>query len=265
MTKLVDYVDWVRHGLSMLNGGSHPGDVTIDAAAAMLGVTKGSFSHYFKNSDEWFTAVIAEWSAHRREELANAAMYTRVITDPLQRLKTLRLRAANSAQADAAMRNWAATAGGQRPQTGAVAAGEALRAVREVFLEEAVTALRDLGLAQGEPELLAQVLVREFGSGPGDPSIPLTDEAGFDRLLAVIARSVRSRSLTKANVQLATENGSAATVLVFVAQPKGDSPIDTDALKEVATSFLQEQMPDLIVSTDSPSPAPAGTPARHES
>lgn len=263
MSKLVDYVGWVRHGLSMIEGGSHPADVTIDAAAAMLGVTKGSFSHYFKNSEEWFTAVIAKWSEQRRQELVTAAMYTQVITDPLQRLKTLRLRAANSAKSDAAMRNWAATAGGLRPQTGAVAAAEALRAVRAVFLTETVTALRDLGLAQGEPELLAQVLVREFGSGPGDPSIPLTDEAGFDRLLAIIARSVRSRSLTRANVKLATESGQGSTVVIFVAQPQGDEPIDTDALKEVTPSFLREHMPELFVTTD-PGQAPAETPATRE-
>jgi AcrR family transcriptional regulator len=246
MTKAVDRQEWVRHGLRLLAEGSYLAEITIDEASRQLGVTKGSFTHYFRNADDWYGVVLASWSEARRQQRKRDAQYVQLIRDPLDRLRALRRRAAESPAGDAAMRNWAATAAGSRPVPGAIAAAAALEEVREEFSAEVSAALCDLGLAHGEPELMTEVLLREFGSGPGDPSVPLGDDAGFDLLLGILARSVRSHALTTAELEIpASEGDPGATVMVIVAQPQGGKALDREALA-AAADFVRKKMPGLL-------------------
>lgn len=250
MTKAVDRQEWVRHGLRLLADGSYLAEVTIDEASRKLGVTKGSFTHYFRNADDWYGVVLAAWSEDHRLQRERDAQYVQLIRDPLDRLRALRRRAAESPASNAAMRNWAATAAGSRPVPGAVAAAKALEEVREAFRAEITVALSDLGLARGEPELMTDVLLREFGSGPGDPSIPLGDDAGFDMLLGILARSVRGHALTTAEVEIpASEGDPGATVMVIVAQPQGGKALDRETLA-AAADFVHKKMPGLLNAPD---------------
>jgi AcrR family transcriptional regulator len=250
MTKAVDRQEWVNHGLRLLAEGSHLAEITIDEASRKLGVTKGSFTHYFRNAEDWYGVVLAAWSEDRRQQRERDAQYVQLIRDPLDRLRALRRRAAESPAADAAMRNWAATAAGSRPVPGAVAAAKALEEVRQAFHAEITAAMSDLGLARGEPELMTEFLLREFGSGPGDPSVPLGDEAGFDVLLGILARSVRGHTLTTAEVEIPASDGDpGATVMVIVAQPQGGKALDRETLA-AAADFVHKKMPGMLIAPD---------------
>ena len=132
--------------------------------------------------------VLAAWSEDRRQQRERDAQYVQLIRDPLDRLDlALRLRAAESPASEAAMRNWAATAAGSAGP--GAARRRLLTRCGSGSRPEITAALYDLGLARGEPELMTEVLMREFGGGPGDPSVPLDDDAGFDVLLSILARS----------------------------------------------------------------------------
>jgi len=53
--------DWIQAALSELSGHG-PDALKIDRVAAKLGVSKGSFYMHFKARENWYDAILDEWS-----------------------------------------------------------------------------------------------------------------------------------------------------------------------------------------------------------
>lgn len=246
MTK-IDRKAWVNAALAGLREGKYPPEIVIKALAAELEVTSGSFYQHFENAQEWYEASTREWGAERQERSRAAVDYARQFRDPLERITSYRTAAKATAAADQAMRTWAATASAFSPGPGAPEAEKALKAARQPILEVLPFDLSHLGLGDRKARLATTALLREFGLGPGDPSIPLDDDDDFAELLSFFVVPPKT-------VKLPVEDlaGSRAVAHIVVMQAAGAGPIDAEELAERTAEMFG---PALRAAADAPTAA----------
>jgi hypothetical protein len=258
MPKVIDREEWILLGLRGLNEGKWPpgaavpakgrqasgeeggNSPTIEEAGEILGVTRSSFNSYFGNIATYHAEICKRWAADKRAARERDEHQARgVIEEPVRRLRRRRSAAAATAEGDRMMRVWSATATMSRPVFGAAIAEEALEAERAPVLEATTADLADLGLSEDDAPLVARLLLPEFGLGPGEPSVPFSDEEGFDTLLAIFARSVREDLMTVMTVEVEGPPGSGPTTVMVVKGPGGKA-VDPHKLAALAGQFASE-------------------------
>jgi hypothetical protein len=225
MTK-IDRKAWVSAALAGLDEGKYPPEIVIKDLSAELRVTSGSFYQHFKNAQDWYAATTVEWGTARRQRSSDVVHYGRQFRDPVERIKSYRAAAKTTAAPDRAMRTWAASADAFNPNPGAPEAEKALDIARQPILEALAFDLSHLGLGD-KASLAARALLREFGLGPGGPSIPLDDDDDFAELLGFFVVAPKA-------VKLPVEDlaGSRTVAHIVVLQPPGAGPIDAEDLAE---------------------------------
>jgi len=233
MTK-IDRKAWVNAALDGVRAGKYPPEIVIKELAAELKVTSGSFYQHFDNAADWYEASMEEWGAERQKSTRDVVHYARQFRDRRERIMSYRTAAKGNAVADKPIRTWSATASAFSPGPGAAAADAALQTARQPILEALEDDLTHLGLAPRKAGLAARVLLREFGLGPGDPSVPLDDDDGFAELLDLFVPS----KFEALKVPVKDLAGSRAVAHIVVMQAEGGGPVDAGELAENAAKLF---------------------------
>ena len=225
---------WLDEGLAILGEGAYPPQVGIDEVCGRLGgIAKSSAYNYFGSAEGYYAAV-AEASAEARERAEDVVWRKiKTIRDPLSRLRFMRGMAEDTAVADRAMRAWAATAATPRPQPAAEAAAAALERARRPRTAAVHAALVDLGLSAAETDVMTGILVREYGCGPGDPSIPPGDDARFDVLLSLAAKAAPVEVSALEVPEGAAGQGAVRMYIIRRGAPDDAAPLDSQELAAV--------------------------------
>lgn len=170
--------DWIEAAYQELARAGERG-VSINALAARLGVTKGSFYWHFKDRGELMRALLERWAHERTDEMLTLALGS--TTDPLERLRRIQALGREVAPIDRAMRLWARHA----PE-----ADEAVRHSDRALLGHIAACLRELGFAPDEARLRALLMLRAWVGGylvpsPDDGETALDAERTLEIFLAV--------------------------------------------------------------------------------
>ncbi|MFC5749891.1 TetR/AcrR family transcriptional regulator [Actinomadura rugatobispora] len=145
--------DWIEAAYQELARGGERG-VGINALAARLGVTKGSFYWHFKDRSELLRALLDRWAHERTDEVLGLALGS--TADPRERLRRIQALGREIAPIDRAMRLWA-----QHDP----AAEEAVRHADRALLGHITGCLEDLGFDAGEARLRALLMLRAWAGG----------------------------------------------------------------------------------------------------
>ncbi|TDC14773.1 TetR/AcrR family transcriptional regulator [Actinomadura bangladeshensis] len=166
--------DWIEAAYQELARAGERG-VTINALAARLGVTKGSFYWHFTDRPELMRALLDRWAHERTDEVL--ALFLGSTTDPRERLRRIQALGREVAPIDRAMRLWAQ----HEP-----AAEEAVRHADRALLGHIAACLEDLGFDAEDARLRALLMLRSWVGGylmPGENDPGLYDNT-LDILLA---------------------------------------------------------------------------------
>ena len=109
-------------------------------------------------------------------------------------------------------------------------------------------ALADLGLAPADAALMTRLLLREYGCGPGDPTVPPGDDAEFTSLIALVARTVRDDLLTVTEVPLIAGDPGGPLVMCITSEP-GSEP---EELQERAREAVLRHVIPLLAENSQP-------------
>ncbi|WP_344276514.1 TetR/AcrR family transcriptional regulator [Actinomadura napierensis] len=150
--------DWVEAGYQELARAGERG-VAINALAARLGVTKGSFYWHFKDRGELLRALLDRWAHERTDEVLGLALGS--TDDPRERLRRIQALGREIAPIDRAMRLWA-----QHDP----AAEEAVRHADRGLLGHIAACLEDLGFGAEDARLRALLMLRSWVGGYLIPS-----------------------------------------------------------------------------------------------
>lgn len=137
--------DWERAALDAVAAGGVAA-VSVEALAASLGTTKGSFYWHFTNREALIAAALRRWESEHTEMLA---AYLETVADPLERLRYTLPGALNDERGSAVALTLLADA--KDPSVGAAIARVTARRVS--LLERAFT---DLGFAPEQARFRAQ-------------------------------------------------------------------------------------------------------------
>ncbi|MFD0856513.1 TetR/AcrR family transcriptional regulator [Actinomadura adrarensis] len=165
--------DWIEAGYQELARAGERA-VTINALAARLKVTKGSFYWHFKDRADLMRALLDRWAHERTDEMLTLALGT--TSDPHERLRRIAALGREIAPVDRAMRLWA-----QHDP----AAAEAVKHADQALLKHITTSLTDLGFDTSEAELRALLMLRTWVGGYLVPSA-LDDLGPLDRTLDIL-------------------------------------------------------------------------------
>jgi AcrR family transcriptional regulator len=150
--------DWIEAAYQELIRAGEPG-VSINALAARLGVTKGSFYWHFRDRPELLSALLDRWAHERTGEVLTLALGT--TPDPRERLRRILALGREVAPLDRAMRLWA-----QHDP----AAAEAVRHADRTMLDHLASCLTDLGFPAPDARLRALLMLRAWVGGYFVPS-----------------------------------------------------------------------------------------------
>ncbi|MFG2086497.1 MULTISPECIES: TetR/AcrR family transcriptional regulator [unclassified Spirillospora] len=167
--------DWIEAAYRDLARSGERG-VGINALAARLGVTKGSFYWHFKDRAALMRALLDRWAHERTDEMLARALGS--TPDPLERLRRIHALGREVAPIDRAMRLWAQ----HSPE-----ADEAVRLADRALLGHITGCLDELGFAPGDARLRALLMLRAWVGGYLVPS-PDEDPPGgepSDRTLEI--------------------------------------------------------------------------------
>ncbi|TDE32264.1 TetR/AcrR family transcriptional regulator [Actinomadura sp. 6K520] len=165
--------DWIEAAYQELARAGERG-VGINALAARLGVTKGSFYWHFKDRSELMRALLDRWAHERTDEVLALALGS--TPDPRERLRRIQALGREVAPVDWAMRLWAQHA----PD-----AEEAVRHADRALLGHITACLDELGFAPGEARLRALLMLRAWVGGYLVPSPDEGEAPGADRTLDI--------------------------------------------------------------------------------
>ena len=165
--------DWIEAAYQELARAGERG-VAINALAARLGVTKGSFYWHFKDRSELMRALLDRWAHERTDEFLALALGS--TSDPLERLRRIQALGHEIAPIDRAMRSWAQHA----PE-----ADEAVRHADRVLLGHIAACLDELGFSPGEARLRALLMLRAWVGGYLVPSPDGAEPPGAERTLKI--------------------------------------------------------------------------------
>ncbi|GAA0951714.1 TetR/AcrR family transcriptional regulator [Actinocorallia libanotica] len=161
--------DWVEAAYQELVRSGEPG-IGINALAARLGVTKGSFYWHFRDRSELLRALLDRWAHERTDEVLGLAFGT--TPDPRERLRRIQALGAEVASLDRAMRLWAQ----HDPD-----AAEAVRHADRAMLGHITACLTDLAVP--DAPLRALLMLRAWVGGYLIPTPEDTPSATPDELL----------------------------------------------------------------------------------
>jgi AcrR family transcriptional regulator len=167
--------DWVEVGYQELVRAGERG-VSVNALAARLGVTKGSFYWHFKDRPEFLRALLDRWANERTDEVLGLALGS--TSDPRERLRRIQALGREIAPIDRAMRLWA--------QHDADAA-EAVRRADQALLGHIATCLERLAFTPDDARLRASLMLRTWVGGyliPPDPAAPDPSDSLLEILLS---------------------------------------------------------------------------------
>jgi AcrR family transcriptional regulator len=145
--------DWIEAACAALARDGERG-ITINALAARLGVTKGSFYWHFTDRAELVQAVLDRWAYERTDELM-ALQFTDA-SGPVERLRRVYALGREAAPIDRAMRLWAQ----HEPRV-----AEAVRHADKSLVGHVSGCLVDLGFAAEEAEFRAVIMLRAWVGG----------------------------------------------------------------------------------------------------
>ena len=170
--------DWIEAAYQELARGGERA-VGINALAARLGVTKGSFYWHFRDRAELMRALLDRWAHERTDEVLGLALGS--TADPRERLRRIQALGREVAPIDRAMRLWA-----QHDP----AAEEAVRHADHALLKHIAACLEELGFEAREARLRAVLMLRVWVGGylvpdpppdpPGAPGAGAPDGPGGD-------------------------------------------------------------------------------------
>ncbi|MFA1542458.1 TetR/AcrR family transcriptional regulator [Actinomadura monticuli] len=166
--------DWIEAAYQELARAGERG-VTINALAARLGVTKGSFYWHFTDRPELMRALLDRWAHERTDEMLTLALGS--TADPRERLRRIQALGREIGPVDRAMRLWAQ----HEP-----AAEKAVRHADQALLGHIAACLEGLGFGGADAELRALLMLRAWVGGylmPGEGS-PDLSERTLEILLA---------------------------------------------------------------------------------
>jgi AcrR family transcriptional regulator len=155
--------DWIEAAYQELARAGERG-VGINALAARLGVTKGSFYWHFGDRAELMRALLDRWAHERTDEMLTLALGS--TADPLERLRRIRALGRQVAPVDRAMRLWAQHDPG---------AADAVRHADRALLGHIAACLTGLGFGEEEARLRALLMLRSWVGGY---LVPSPDEEG---------------------------------------------------------------------------------------
>ncbi|MEO3782295.1 TetR/AcrR family transcriptional regulator [Actinocorallia sp. B10E7] len=159
--------DWVEAAYQELVKAGEPG-VGINALAARLGVTKGSFYWHFRDRSELLRALLDRWAHERTGEVLSLALGT--TSDPRERLRRVLLLGREVAPLDRAMRLWAQ----HDPE-----AAEAVRLADRTLLDHLAGSLTGVGFPEPDARIRALLMLRAWVGGylvpSPDEDTPQTD------------------------------------------------------------------------------------------
>ncbi|MFF4235970.1 TetR/AcrR family transcriptional regulator [Actinomadura geliboluensis] len=164
--------DWIEAAYQELARAGERG-VTINALAARLGVTKGSFYWHFTDRPELMRALLDRWAHERTDEVLGLSLGS--TADPRERLRRIQALGREVAPIDRAMRLWAQ----HEP-----AAEEAVRHADRALLGHITACLDDLGFGAEEARLRARLMLRSWVGGylmPGEDGSDL-----YERTLEIL-------------------------------------------------------------------------------
>ncbi|WP_396445493.1 TetR/AcrR family transcriptional regulator [Actinomadura sp.] len=164
--------DWIEAAYQELARAGERG-VTINALAARLGVTKGSFYWHFTDRPELMRALLDRWAHERTDEVWGLSLGS--TADPRERLHRIQALGREVAPIDRAMRLWAQ----HEP-----AAAEAVRHADRALLGHIAGCLEDLGFGAEDARLRALLMLRSWVGGyliPGE-----SDSGLYERTLEIL-------------------------------------------------------------------------------
>ena len=155
--------DWIEAAYEELIRAGATG-VGINALAARLGVTKGSFYWHFRDRSELLQALLDRWAHERTGEVLTLALGT--TSDPRERLRRILVLGREVAPLDRAMRLWA-----QHDPS----AAEAVRHADRTLLSHLAGCLTALGFPEADARRRALLMLRTWVGGylvpsPDEPS-----------------------------------------------------------------------------------------------
>jgi AcrR family transcriptional regulator len=157
--------------------GRSPAELTVADLAGRLGVSRGSLYNYWHGGlADFHPDLISRWLQDRTSGMSDNAV--RAVRDPLDRLRLLRIIAAQNARADGAMRRWAVT----EP-----AAAAAVAEVDRGMATQLQEALHDLGFADDEAAVAGSLVAAAFAGGE-DTALAPGHPAAFEILLGILQR-----------------------------------------------------------------------------
>ncbi|TDB92560.1 TetR/AcrR family transcriptional regulator [Actinomadura sp. 7K534] len=165
--------DWIEAAYQELARAGERG-VGINALAARLGVTKGSFYWHFKDRSELMRALLDRWAHERTDEVLALALGS--TPDPLERLRRIQALGREVAPVDRAMRLWAQ----HSPD-----AEDAVRHADRALLGHIAGCLDELGFAPEEARLRALLMLRAWVGGYLVPSPDEGEAPGADHTLGI--------------------------------------------------------------------------------
>ncbi|MEW2352298.1 TetR/AcrR family transcriptional regulator [Spirillospora sp. NPDC029432] len=169
--------DWIEAAYQELARAGERG-VGINALAARLGVTKGSFYWHFKDRPELMAALLDRWAHERTDEMLELALGS--TGDPRERLRRIQALGRDVAPVDRAMRLWARHD---------AAAAEAVRHADRALLGHITACLDGLGFAPADARLRARLMLRSWIGGyllaDGDDGDPPAGPDADDRALEI--------------------------------------------------------------------------------
>ncbi|TDC46198.1 TetR/AcrR family transcriptional regulator [Actinomadura sp. KC345] len=165
--------DWIEAAYQELVRAGERG-VGINALAARLGVTKGSFYWHFKDRSELMRALLDRWAHERTDEVL--ALTLGSTPDPRERLRRIQALGHEVAPIDRAMRLWAQHS---------AEADEAVRHSDRALLGHITACLDELGFSPGEARLRALLMLRAWVGGYLVPSPDGGEAPGAERTLEI--------------------------------------------------------------------------------
>jgi len=158
--------DWIEAAYEELIRAGATG-VGINALAARLGVTKGSFYWHFRDRSELLQALLDRWAHERTGEVLTLALGT--TSDPRERLRRILVLGREVAPLDRAMRLWA-----QHDPS----AAEAVRHADRTLLSHLAGCLAALGFPEADARRRALLMLRTWVGGYLVPSPDAPSEEG---------------------------------------------------------------------------------------
>jgi AcrR family transcriptional regulator len=216
--------DWAAVMLDLIRSGRDPASITVAELCGRLDVARTSFYRHYPQESGGLAAlqgeVISSWLSHRLGALPGSAVAA--VREPADRLRMLRVIAAENAVTDRALRVWALSDS---------RAADAVTQADEVLRDQVQHALADMGFSEPESSSLAGLLASAYAA-PGNWAF---DAEIWEHVLGALSRA---SSGDRTGVQIAS--GSTSDEFVLYITPELP-PARQELLRQLAQEFARDQ------------------------